>query len=179
MRSQDSGGRYSRVAILLHWLSATLIIAMLGLGFAAAFSTDPQRTAAILKFHVPLGSLILVLTGFRAVWTFLHRGPPLPGEIPPWQRIAAKTVHMLLYVVIFSLCASGLTLVIESGAANAIFGDGATLPNFRLFAPMAGHAIGAFVLMALLAPHVSAALYHQFFEGFAMLPRMGIGKLRK
>lgn len=60
MKSYPS--QYGSVAVTIHWLSAILILAMLGSGFRAASTTDSAAKEAILMIHVPLGVLILLLT---------------------------------------------------------------------------------------------------------------------
>ena len=82
-------------------------------------------------------------------------------------------VHVLFYVVILGMIASGIGMIALSGAAPLIFGgESAQLPDFWKYPPRLPHAIGARVLVALLVLHVGAALYHHFVRRDGLLWRM-------
>lgn len=169
--------RYGTVAVSIHWLSAILILALLGSGFRAANAMDAATKAGVLRFHIPIAIMILFLTAFRIVWwwRFDLRPRPVAG-LPFWQERIARSVHVAFYVVIFGMIASGAGMVILSGAASAIFGlPDARLPNFTDYAPRAPHGLGGFLLVALLVFHAGAALYHQFVRRDRLLRRMWFG----
>ena len=85
----------------------------------------------------------------------------------------AQMVHLLFYVVILGMIASGIGMIALSGAAPLIFGgNGALLPDFWKYPPRLPHSIGARLLLALLALHVGAALYHHFVRRDGLLWRM-------
>jgi cytochrome b561 len=167
--------RYGSIAIAIHWVSAMAILALLGTGFAASLAAEPQE-ADILRIHAPLGILVVVLTLMRIVWRFVDARPEDPAGQPRWQALAARGVHALLYLVILIMGASGIGLVVLSGAAAILFfGAAGPLPDFAAFTPMAAHAAAAFVLLAFVCLHVGAALYHQLVRRDQLLSRMGIG----
>jgi cytochrome b561 len=56
--------RYGTVAVSVHWLSAILILALLGSGFQAANAMDAATKAGFLRFHIPVAIIILLLTAF-------------------------------------------------------------------------------------------------------------------
>ncbi|MGL4440609.1 MAG: cytochrome b, partial [Bosea sp. (in: a-proteobacteria)] len=105
MAIKSSAERYGTVAILVHWTSALLIIGLLLSGFRASAALDAATKAGILRFHLPMGLLILTLTVFRiAWWQFADRKPAsLPSD--RLQSAAAKIVHLLFYVVIVGMAA--------------------------------------------------------------------------
>jgi cytochrome b561 len=177
MPAKSTAHRYGAVAIAVHWLTAAAILVLLGLGLAAAGATDPDTKAALLRFHVPLGLAVFLLTLFRVLWWwFWDRRPrPLAGQ-PRWQVGAEHAVRVLIYVCILVLGASGITLMVLSGAPKVLFfGAPGPLPDFWHFPPMAGHFLAAFALLALAIGHIAAALYHQFVRRDRLLVRMGIG----
>ncbi len=167
--------RYGSIAIALHWISAIAIIAMLGTGFAAAFGAEAQKPM-ILRVHVPLGVLVVSLTIARIIWRFIDTRPGDPAGQSRWQAFAAHSVHALLYVAVLVLGASGIGLMVLSGAAGVLFlGAPGPLPDFAEFAPMAVHASVAFALVSLILVHLGAVLYHQLVRRDRILSRMGIG----
>jgi cytochrome b561 len=175
---KSSPDRYGRVAILVHWVSAVLIIGLMIAGFRAANMTDPAAKAALLRIHAPMGTLVLVLTLARIGWWLLaDRRPEEPAGMPPLQALAAKAVHGLLYVAILGLAASGIAMMVLSGAGDILFGTApGPLPDFWDTTPRYGHAAMAFLLTALLALHVGAALYHQVILKDWLMARMGVGR---
>jgi cytochrome b561 len=82
-----------------------------------------------------------------------------------------------MYVVLVVMLASGVALAILTGLVPLLLGAPGTVPNFQSFAPFIGHGLGAFALMALIALHTGAALYHQFVRRDRLLARMGLGSM--
>ncbi|MDO8400139.1 MAG: cytochrome b [Bradyrhizobium sp.] len=170
--------RYGSMAVSIHWLSAILVLVLIVLGFRAAGTADPVAKAALLRLHLPIGIAVLVLTALRIVWwwRFDRKPDPIAGS-PPWQERAAQAVHILFYVVLLGMIASGIGMMVLSGASPIIFGgQGAALPDFSKYLPRAPHGIGARLLIALVVLHAGAALYHQFGRRDGLLRRMWFGK---
>lgn len=175
MRSTSE--KYGSVAVTIHWLSAFLILVLLGTGFRAAATTDTLSKEAILTIHASLGITILILTVTRLVWWALaDRKPVALASSPAWQNLLAKFVHGLFYIVIFGMAASGIGMLVLSGAGAVLFG-GATAPlaDFSDYAPRIPHGIGARVLLLLLAFHIGGALFHQFIKKDGSIARMWYG----
>jgi cytochrome b561 len=90
---------------------------------------------------------------------------------------AASTVHALFYVVILGMAASGIGMLVLSGAGPVIFGaQGSPLPDFFQYPPRIPHGIGARLLIAALVLHVGGGLYHQFIARDRIFARMGLGR---
>jgi cytochrome b561 len=169
---------YGAMVVSIHWLSALLIIILVASGFRAANTLDPAAKAAILRLHVPIAIAVIVLTIVRLGWWwgFDRKPDPVIGS-PRWQERAARAVHVLFYVVILGMTASGIGMMALSGAAPMIFGGaGAPLPDFWKYPPRLPHGIGARLLLALLVLHVGAALYHHFVRRDGVLWRMWFSK---
>jgi cytochrome b561 len=177
MSWKSSSERYGNVAIAIHWVSALAILALFVLGFTAANSDDELRKAALLRAHIPLGILVFALTVLRIVWWwFADRGPaPLAG-MPSWQIRSEHFVRILLYVSVLVMGASGIGLLVLSGAGPVLFGGSAEpLPHFWNYPPMRAHFLAAVLLLGLACFHVAAAFYHHLFRRDRLLSRMGIG----
>lgn len=178
MPIKSNTSTYGNVAVSIHWLSAFLIVVMLGSGFRAGQTVDPVAKAEILRIHAPLGIAILVLTLARLVWWWKFDTKPIPtGNSPAWQEKAAKAVHALLYIVILGMTASGIGMFVLSGAGPILFGgaDG-VLPDFAEFPPRVPHGLGARAMVALFVLHSGAALYHHFVKRDPTLKRMWFGR---
>ncbi|HEX8049510.1 cytochrome b [Rhizobium sp.] len=168
--------RYGTVAISIHWISAILILALLGSGFRAANAMDAVTKAGFLRFHIPVAIIVLILTILRIVWWRFDLKPlPVKGS-PAWQERIARWVHVAFYIVILGMIASGIGMMVLSGAAPAVLGEaGTALPNFTDYPPRAPHGLGAFLLVGLLIFHAGAALYHQLVRHDGLLRRMWYG----
>lgn len=173
MTLKSSPTRYGGMAIALHWTSAAAVIALLASGLVAG-NIEGSPPAALIVTHASLGTLVLVLTVARIVWWLAFDRRPQPAMMPRWQEIVAQAVHGLLYLAILVLVGSGIGTLVLSGAVPALL-SGAPLPDFAGLVPRAVHGVAARLMLALLAAHIGAALYHQFVMRDRLLARMGLG----
>lgn len=177
MALKSSSDRYGTVAVAIHWLSAALVLGLLVSGFRAAGTLDPEAKAGLLRIHAIVGSTVLLLTFVRiAWWLFVDRRPADPAGTPRIQARTAHAVHLLLYMALFGMAASGIGMLVLSGAAGILIaGVPGPLPDFLQYPPRLAHGFGALFLLALVVAHLAAALYHQFVLRDRLLARMGIG----
>ena len=168
--------RFGTVAVLIHWISAILIIVMIGSGFRSGFAEDAATKAAALRIHLPVAILVLLLTLGRLVWwwRFDRKPQPLPS-VPEWQDSIARWTHSALYLLVLAMLASGIAMSIMSGLPDALFGTGA-FPELAGLLPRAGHGIGARLIALVVVLHAGAALYHHWFLKDATLRRMWFGR---
>ena len=164
---------YGSVAVTIHWASALVIVVLVLSGLRSDATEDPAAKAEILQVHVPLGILVLLLTLARIAWWLLADKKPASVPMPNWQDRASRTVHILFYVVVLGMTASGIGMLFLSGAGPILFGGiDETLPDFRNYAPRVPHGIAARLLIVLFVLHAGAALYHHFFMKDGLLRRM-------
>lgn len=160
---------YGRVAVGLHWAIAALIALALASGFAAENIADGR---AALRVHVVAGALAGLLTLARVAWWWFADTRPAPNTQGLTDTLA-KLVHILLIVVPLGMAASGVGMMVLSGAgAQLIAGDPSALPEFERLPPRMPHGLGARLLVALIVGHVAAALYHHMLLGDGLLRRM-------
>lgn len=177
MRLKSTATGYGGVAMAFHWITALGIVGLLVSGFRAAGMTDPDAKVELLRMHAAFGSTVLVLTLLRlGWWLFFDRKPEEPSGTPRYQARAARIVHGLLYLAIFMMAGSGIAMIVLSGAGAVLLSDGTgSLPDFTRYPPRAAHGAVALVLLALVAAHAAAALYHHFVLRDRVLARMTIG----
>jgi len=117
--SSASRDRYTRVAIVLHWAIAGLIIFNLCSGFfiegwlhgSLKDSTPPLLSWMSLVLHVSSGFTVLALTVVRVVWSLLNAPPPYPASMKPWERNAAQLAHFLLYAAMVVMPLTGWAIL--------------------------------------------------------------------
>lgn len=167
--------RYGAIAASIHWVSALAIILMLASGLMLDSAEDPEQVRALLRFHVPLGVCVAVLTLVRIVWWLaFDKHPTASATLSTAQKWAARLVHLGLYGAIIVMAASGIGMVVLTGAMPQIFSAG-TLPEFSDAPPALVHGLVGRVLLVLAVGHVGAALYHQFVQRDNLIGRMRIG----
>ena len=174
MAMKSNSEKFGLVPVLIHWLTAILIIGLMASGTIIAGLTDPDAKTTLLKMHAPVGSLIGILTLFRIVWwLFIDKKPHHPKGSPKWQNFSAQVVHFGLYFAVLLMAASGIGMFLLSGAGPIIAGwVDAPLPDFNDYPPRQAHGIGVWLLVGLLATHVGAALYHTVILKDGLLRRM-------
>ena len=176
--------KYTRVAMLLHWAIALLILANIALGLSAALlpTTILSDTDArfVIDTHKSIGITVLGLAIIRVLWRLTHRPPPLPAVFPGWEKAAAHVAHIALYVLIFALPLSGW-------AHDSAWNAAATHP-MHLFGLVPWPRIGfvmhldpalkeqmhtqlgtlhtwcGYALYVVLALHILGALKHQWID---------------
>lgn len=176
--------RYSRVARLLHWTVALLVLFQIGLGFGANWSDRPVSDR-LLHQHVRFGLLIVALMVLRLSWRLASPPPALPSSVTGWRRPAAGLTHQALYLLLLVMPVSGYVLWAWIGPTLDWWGVGRVPILFRggddeLWRSVAGyvHQYGAYTVSALVILHIAAALHHQFARRDGLIGRrMGFGPL--
>ncbi|WP_410210284.1 cytochrome b [Aquirhabdus sp.] len=175
--SSSTSPSYTRVAVLLHWLVALLIVINFAVGLSMEhFEGTPTRDQ-ILFYHASFGSLVFILVILRLSWRITHRPPALPASVARWQVIAADVMHGLLYVLMLAVPLTGYLHRVAGGHPVSFFGLG-TLPllvdkNMSLRLLMGSvHTTLVWVLAFLVLGHVAAALKHHFIDRDGVLGRM-------
>ncbi|WP_322891293.1 MULTISPECIES: cytochrome b [unclassified Yoonia] len=157
---------YRLPARILHWGLALAIIVMLPVGgIMVGDGLDRATQNALFILHKNLGVVILLLMVIRLAYRALNPPAPLPAHMPGWQKQAAGATHILLYVMVFFMAITGYVRVTMGGFP--IEGLGAIglhplLPRNEAIAEIAksAHFYGRFILLAVLALHIGAALHH-------------------
>ncbi len=165
--------RYSRVAILLHWLLALTLAFQIALGFA--MPRDASGFAAY-QLHKSVGILILVLTVVRIIWRLKNR-PPLALE-KGFTGSLAKAVHFGFYAVLILAPLTGWALVstAEIRVPTVLFGV-VPLPHLPLPVGISEpaeevHEWLSWIALGLFALHIAGAIRHHFLIRDNLLQRM-------
>ena len=156
--------RFPAVSRRLHWLMAAMVLTMLFLGVGMAASVS-ERYRFLVAIHRPLGLAVLLLAAVRLVNRLFNPPPALPDALPPWQRIAAKASHVLLYALMFLMPLLGWGMLSAASYPIVIYGWlrlPAILPqNPTLYAWLRQlHTGFAYLLFAVFLVHLGAALMH-------------------
>ena len=169
--------RYTRVAIVLHWVIALAIFANLALGsIMTDMALSPQKLR-LYSYHKWLGVSVFLLVLVRIGWRVVHPAPRLPLEIRDWERAAARVSHFLLYALTLAVPLSGWLFSSAKGFQTVWFGV-LPIPDLlrkdALLADMllAVHNNLNAVMVLLVMLHVLAALKHHYLARGEVLRRM-------
>jgi cytochrome b561 len=195
-----STGRYTKTAVILHWLIAIFIIAMFGLGwFMADLPKDaPKQTVFDLfdlgmfnwtmseevsprnfyfNLHKSIGVTIFALIILRILWRITHKPPAMLTSYKAWERKLATATHHLLYIFMIILPLSGVLMTLNGKYGLKWFGldflSGTDNKPMREFYQSAHEIIGL-IILAILALHVIGALKHKFIDKDDTLKRMSL-----
>lgn len=172
-----SVSHYTRTAVGLHWLVAGLILSGLFMGWTMTEMALSPRKLQVYNWHKWVGVTVLGLAVVRLIWRFTHRSPPLAATTPRWQRAAARGGHALLYLLMLVMPLTGWIYSNLTGYPVVYLGK-IPLPDLvernRELAEtwLEVHATLGVVLAVVIAGHVAAAFYHQFFMRDGTLLRM-------
>ena len=163
--------RYSRGAVILHWLIAALIV----LNFVAAVVAEDMPKAEAVQVmgnHKAIGIVILLLTMAQIAWRLMHRPPPPSPDLATWEVALSKVVHVLLYVLMLAIPLGGWAThsAWSGGKPVSLFGlvnwPGLPFAQSKDLGETLGGAHGTFawVMAGLLALHVAGALKHRILD---------------
>lgn len=168
---------YTRTAKIMHWLSAVLVIGVIGYGW----SLDDLAGSALseaLSYHAFGGLLIMALTVLRVTWRIGHLPPDLPETVSETQRKSIKLVHRSFYALLILVPVTGLVAAVSHELPVVLFGKMDLTAAFSALSTE-GFAVRRFVhvqamhtLIALVLGHIAAALFHQFWLKDDVMRRM-------
>lgn len=185
--------RYSNVAVFLHWAIAACILFNLVTGHVMEGLPKGELKHIWVSIHATTGLSVLVLSMLRVAWRLSHRPPALDASLSRPERLAAELVHAVLYFMMIAMPLTGWA--ISSASTRNVAGASLfllqPLPKlwFLTTLPMADkitvhdqavllHAIGGWLMIALLVGHVAGALKHQFLDRKPQFARMWFGGSR-
>lgn len=182
---------YGSLAKFFHWLTAFLfLLAYASIYYREWFAQSDLEYWLSVQLHFSVGFSVLGLVVLRLFWRFFNPSP-LRENVSRLQEKAVKTVHTLLYVIMFAMPISGylslanylsyggglvqfwfiydLTFLENIEPLNFI---GFNLSQVEDSASQVHFLLGRFVVGTLLFGHVSAALYHHYIHRDNTLTKM-------
>ncbi len=177
MPFRDSRQAWGSVSIALHWASAAVVLATLGIGLGFDSLERTPLEAAARTVHESLGLTVLALTALRLMWRLANPRPAADVGKPAWQVAAARAVHLALLGLIVALPLSGWAMLSVGGHPIGWFGL-VTLPPLLAPDPALRHLTHqlhetlAYGVLGLVVVHVAAALKHHLVDRDGTLRRM-------
>ncbi len=172
----DRGVRFGSVSIFNHWVIAIAVIVMLAIGLLMDEFPKGEERTFVVNLHKSIGIFVLLFGAWRVLWRLLWRFPDEVVAMPAWQKKAASLVHWALLAAILIMPLSGYIGSSTGGHPVSFFGL-FSLPALGEAKWLSGiawgvHEIVAYILIALIAAHVLAALKHHLIDRDGTLRRM-------
>jgi cytochrome b561 len=169
------GLRYDGNTVLLHWLSATLVVALWLSGQLIDSFGRGTPAMYMRSLHITMGVTLAVVLSVRVIWR-LASGRSLPNADPALLHVIARITHYGLYLVAGTTVLLGLLTAWMRG--DTIWGL-FTVPAYdpanakSLGHEMLGyHSLLANLILILAGLHAAAALFHHFKLRDGVLLRM-------
>lgn len=189
--------RYTQTAILLHWITGLLLLAMFALGFwmhelpkevkvasidlfnwglhTVNFAEPTSLRAFYFNLHKSIGVTLLALILARVLWRMTHTPPAFPDTLQKWEKRLAEGVHKLMYVLMVAMPVSGVVMATFSKYGIVWFGvpliEGLDQPDLREWFKEVHEMVGI-TLLVLIVLHVAAAIKHRVVDRDEIMRRM-------
>jgi cytochrome b561 len=166
--------RYDGVSILLHWLTAALIVILWTLGKCIDFFPVGAPKIDARSTHFVLGATLGIVLIARLLWR-ASAGRKLPPAESGWLGVTAKAVHYGLYALIGATVILGIFNAWQRGD---VFFNVYTIPRLvpgdlvlkRTLEAL--HADCADIVVIVAGLHAAAALVHHYLLRDRVLRRM-------
>ena len=178
MAKAENGLGYTGTAKALHWVIVALLIIQFVLAWTMPDIKRDTKPDTLINLHLSFGALIVAVAIVRLGWRLTHREPEPHDGLPPWQVQSARIMHWLLYLLLFVVPILGWMNASWRGFPVTVFGlfdlpklMATRAPGFRWSGDVHG-LLANYAMLALVALHVAAALYHYFIRRDGVLQRM-------
>lgn len=196
----NSASRYTKTAVILHWLIAICIFGMFALGWYMSdlpkeapkqmaydlfdwgiytwqLADEASPRTFYFNLHKSLGVTLLALIAIRILWRLTHKPPPMLILYKSWEKKLATGVHHLLYLLMIALPLSGIIMSAYSKYGIKWFGipfiKGLDNNSMREFYVEIHEVIGI-VILVIISIHIIGALKHKFIDKDDTLKRMSL-----
>ena len=167
---------YDLLTKILHWLVFILVAAQYAVGEFMPHIGPNAEDVGLIAWHISLGAAVMLAIILALIWRVIHPVPQTQ-EIALWQQRLATLTHWVLYLLILVMTVLGWAATNFRGWPVKLVGA-VPLPALAgkgdRWAHTAGdvHSLLVNALLALVAIHVLAALYHHFIARDRVLRRM-------
>ena len=169
--------KFSKLQIRLHWLTLILIaITYAAMELRGWFPKGSNTYLLMKETHYNVGVFVWFLMIIRLIIKHKYHDPDIIPPPPTWQMMAAKIMHILLYISFLALPLLGIAIMAYGGKdwsflsfniAPFVTPDGETKSLIKDI-----HETLANVGYFLIAAHAGAALFHHYVQKDNTLLRM-------
>ncbi|MDE2262498.1 MAG: cytochrome b/b6 domain-containing protein [Gammaproteobacteria bacterium] len=166
--------RYDGVSILLHWITAALVVILWTLGQTIDFFPKGAPKIDARSTHFLLGVTLGVVLLIRVAWR-AGAGRSMPLADKGWLGVTAKAVHYGLYVLVAATVVLGIFNAWQRGdVVFNVFTIPKLIPGDLVLKRTLEELHGDFadVVLIVAGLHAAAALAHHYLLRDSVLRRM-------
>ncbi|MGE0312003.1 MAG: cytochrome b [Lautropia sp.] len=176
---QPKANRYTRLTIVIHWLTLLVMIATFAtIELRVLFAKGTVAREEIKGWHFALGMVILLMTIARMLNRAASKDrPPVSPAPPAWQRVLADGAHWVLYAALIGMPLLGWFTLSAAGKPVPLF-FGVELPMLTGTDKALAKDLEALhkqigsLLYYVIGLHAAAAIYHHVVRKDDTLRRM-------
>ncbi|MDC0356928.1 cytochrome b/b6 domain-containing protein [Pelagibacteraceae bacterium] len=174
MHIKNTITNYGLVSKLFHWISATLLVIQIPLGFYLVDLDFGKERISFENIHIIVGLSIFYLTIFRLLNNIINPPPKITTDLFLGQKYLAKINHLLLYISILSITASGIFKKLLSGETLVIFFKEISMTeDFKLAEQFYDiHTLSSYLIITLISVHVLAVVVHKILFNENLLKKI-------
>lgn len=192
--------RYTKTAIVLHWLITIVIFGMFALGwwmhelpkeapkqmafdlfdlgiFTWQLAEEASPRTFYFNLHKSIGVTLLALIVFRIYWRLTHTPPAMLASYKAWEKKLATGAHHLLYLLMVAMPLSGLIMAINSKYGVMWFGmdliGGLDNKDMREIFKEIHELVGTLLLIVIVL-HIVGAIKHKIIDKDGTMDRMSL-----
>ena len=173
---RNTNEKYGKVAIILHWLMALMVIALVFIGFNLDDIEKPLKFT-IIGLHKATGTLVLILALFRWYWMISNESPAPVESMSKAEIGISHATKWILMLALIGMPLSGIIMSMFAGHSIDIYGLFEISPMLeknidtaKAFGSL--HELGGYAISIVIALHILAALKHHFINKDNVLKRM-------
>jgi len=170
--------KYTLASRFLHWLTALLIIALFVSGwYMVELDYYSSWYQTLPELHIVGGVLLMLLWLLVLSRLFRSQEITFPQPHKSFERLAAKWVKRLFYILVVLMVCTGYLIATGQGEPLLLF-ETVKLPALSHFSAAQIDNMGwiheyiSYLLMILLLFHATGALKHHFIDKDDTLKRM-------
>ncbi len=173
--------QFTALMRLFHWLTAAMVLTMLGIGVAMVASLAYYHR--LESIHRPLGILILIVVMIRFVNRHYSTLPPFPATMSPQERSVASASELFLYALLVVQPLVGWGMLSAARYPIMLYGSVHLFPilphNVILYAVLRkAHTVLAYLLFLTFLGHLGAVLFHTWVVRDGTFSRMAPWRVR-
>ena len=177
MSWKNTSDRYGSLSIAMHWLMLLLLIAVYAcIELREFFPKGSDLRDGLKQWHYMLGLSVFMLLWLRLLVRLLGPVPRIKPSIGIWQKRLAISMHLSLYLFMFSMPLLGWLMLSGEDKPIPFFGlefPALIGPNEKLAESIEEiHETIGTIGYYLIGLHTAAALMHHYILGDNTLLRM-------
>lgn len=123
MNWKNTPSRYGSLTIGIHWLMLLLFVAVYGsIELRELFEKGSDPREMLKSWHFMLGILVFALVWLRIAARLSGPTPAITPEPEKIQQLAAKLLHLALYLLMIAMPISGYLVLSAAGKPIPFFG---------------------------------------------------------